>query len=230
MLLLASNNVNLLENWRNGLAEDYELYETNCQDIHTLQLCLRKVQLDIILLYLNLLEPERLNLLSEIHELQPSVRFVVFTEQYNHRDEISAVLFGAYAYISIETPLKLLKKILSAVVQKEVWVDRQFVTRLIAEIQDIAQARFKEAQKVEKSLGTMTPRETQIATLVAGGATNRRIAEKLSISERTVKAHLGMIFKKIGISDRLQLALYINRHYQALGIVAPTTNVQEAKR
>ncbi len=214
MFLLASKNNEQLNEWREGLANKYTLYETDCLEVHALELCLRKISIEIILLDLALLGNDGLHTLAELHDIQPSTRFIVFTENFNHRDEISAILFGAFAYIHITTPIDLIKTIISAIQQDEVWVDRQFVTRLIAEIQDIAQARHREAHKIEKCIGSMTPRETQIATLVASGATNRRIAEKLSISERTVKAHLGMIFKKIGISDRLQLALYINRHHR----------------
>jgi DNA-binding NarL/FixJ family response regulator len=57
--------------------------------------------------------------------------------------------------------------------------------------------------------------------LIATGASNRRIAEKLNISERTVKAHLGGIFKKIGINDRLQLALYMNKYHQLSSLWHP---------
>jgi two-component system nitrate/nitrite response regulator NarL len=100
------------------------------------------------------------------------------------------------------------------VLSNEVWVDRQFVNRLLNEIQDITQSRQKEAKQLDKGIDLMTPRESEIAELIATGASNRRIAENLSISERTVKAHLGVIFRKIGISDRLQLALYMNRYHQ----------------
>ena len=49
-----------------------------------------------------------------------------------------------------------------------------------------------------------------MARLVAGGASNREVAEQLSITERTVKAHLSAIFEKLGLRDRLQLSLRIN--------------------
>ncbi|WP_265947899.1 response regulator transcription factor [Dechloromonas sp. A34] len=56
----------------------------------------------------------------------------------------------------------------------------------------------------------LSERECQVARLVAGGASNKEIANQLEISERTVKAHLTSIFEKLSLRDRLQLSLKIN--------------------
>ncbi|MBL8432557.1 MAG: helix-turn-helix transcriptional regulator, partial [Dechloromonas sp.] len=56
----------------------------------------------------------------------------------------------------------------------------------------------------------LSGRETQVARLVASGASNKEIADQLAITERTVKAHLTVIFEKLGVRDRLQLSLRIN--------------------
>ncbi|HRE31701.1 MAG TPA: helix-turn-helix transcriptional regulator, partial [Candidatus Berkiella sp.] len=111
-----------------------------------------------------------------------------------------------------------LPKVINTVMANELWVDRKFVTRLLLEIEDITHAKHQEAKHLDKGVAAMTPRECEIAGLVATGASNRKIAEQLSISERTVKAHLGVIFRKIGITDRLQLALYMNRYQQITSI------------
>lgn len=60
------------------------------------------------------------------------------------------------------------------------------------------------------SSSSLTPREREIARLVGNGASNKVIARELNITDRTVKAHLSAIFQKLGVRDRLQLALYIN--------------------
>ena len=59
-------------------------------------------------------------------------------------------------------------------------------------------------------LNGLSEREGQVAKLVAGGASNKEIADRLSIAERTVKAHLTAIFEKTGARDRLQLSLKVN--------------------
>lgn len=60
-------------------------------------------------------------------------------------------------------------------------------------------------------LNLLTPRESEVAQLVAQGDCNKRIAAKLSISDHTVKAHLSAIFRKMGVSNRLELAIRINK-------------------
>ncbi len=58
----------------------------------------------------------------------------------------------------------------------------------------------------------LTPREREVAELVGGGANNKAIARKLSISDRTVKSHLTSIFGKLGVNDRVHLALFVTGH------------------
>ena len=61
-----------------------------------------------------------------------------------------------------------------------------------------------------KSLKRLTPRELQVAQMVHLGGNNKMIARELDISERTVKAHLSAIFRKLKIENRLHLALYFS--------------------
>lgn len=63
---------------------------------------------------------------------------------------------------------------------------------------------------VDPELNELTSRELMVAEQVAHGASNREIAEALDITERTVKAHLSAIFEKLGVRDRVQLALAMN--------------------
>jgi DNA-binding NarL/FixJ family response regulator len=62
--------------------------------------------------------------------------------------------------------------------------------------------------KGDERLGRVTPRERQIVDLLSAGASNKEIAKRLNVTERTVKAHLTAIFRKLGLSGRLQLALF----------------------
>jgi len=68
----------------------------------------------------------------------------------------------------------------------------------------------------------MTPRERQIVAAVLSGYTNRGIAQKLSISDQTVKNHLTAIYNKIGVSNRLELALCASKHNLTDGPLALT--------
>lgn len=218
MILIASSDTSKTEMWRQTLTPHYDVYEVDVHDRRSLDLVLKKVSFDVLIVDLALLGESGINEISELRELQPHIHIVIMTKAPEQREEISAVLFGAKAYCNFDLKLELLPKVVKTVLENELWVDRKFVTRLLIEIEDITNVKHAEAKRLDKGIAAMTPRENEIAALVATGASNRRIAEQLNISERTVKAHLGVIFRKIGITDRLQLALYMNRHQQLSSI------------
>jgi len=71
------------------------------------------------------------------------------------------------------------------------------------------QRRQQNYPKASSRLDCLTPREREITRLIGRAQSNREIAIHLNITEQTVKAHLTAIFQKLGLSSRLQLALYI---------------------
>jgi len=218
MILIATANNKLAELWGQVLSTEYALYDLTIQDIRNLEICLKKVQFDVLILDVQILGDNGVHEIANIHELQPDLNIVVMVGKLNQREEIAAILFGAKAYCTYDIDVTIFPKIISTVLANELWVDRKFVSRLLLEIEDIAKSQHAQAQELDAGLACLTVRETEIAKWVAQGACNRKIAEQLSISERTVKAHLGVIFRKMKIQDRLQLALYINRHQQIASI------------
>src|SRR5438093_10335106 len=85
------------------------------------------------------------------------------------------------------------------------WVGRSVTGHLLEELAVISQRRGPETSQ---PLRRLTARERELVALVAAGASNKEIADRLSIAERTVKAHLTSIFRKLGVSSRLHLAVY----------------------
>ncbi len=73
----------------------------------------------------------------------------------------------------------------------------------------------------------LSPRETEVATLLAEGRSNKEIAQHLDVSEPTVKKHIGHVLRKLGLQDRLQVALFVSRHpeYITENTLMPTTMV-----
>lgn len=218
MLLIATNDIDQATSWIEILSEEYKLYQPFARDRRTLEILLKKVPIEIVLLDYDLLDETGINDISVIQSFQPSCKIILFSKSPSSSEEISAILFGAKAFCSKKLTPELLKKIIAKINEGELWVDRKFVTRLLKEISDITEIRHKEAVNLGSGIELLTPREKEIANLVATGAPNRRIANNLNISERTVKAHLGVIFRKLGITDRLQLALYMTKHKQLSGI------------
>lgn len=218
MILIASPNLRQASLWRQVLSPFHRLYEIDVDDRRSLEICLKKTSFDVLIVDLCLLGENGITEISSLKDIQPKLNIIVMTDHADEREEISAILFGAKAYCHTERDVSLLPKVVKTVLSNELWVDRKFVTRLLAEIDDITSARRRETKSLDAGMAKMTPRETEIAEFVARGASNRKIAEDLNISERTVKAHLGVIFRKLGIHDRLQLALYMNRHQQISAI------------
>jgi DNA-binding NarL/FixJ family response regulator len=99
--------------------------------------------------------------------------------------------------------------VVTAVQRGELWIRRTLSWHLLNELVTITQEKTKIKQAVGELLANLTQREYEIATLVGNGETNKQIARRLDITERTVKAHLTEVFRKLDIADRLKLALIV---------------------
>jgi two-component system NarL family response regulator len=104
---------------------------------------------------------------------------------------------------------KLLKQVVIAVQQGELWIRRTLTSRIVAELGEIT-SKNKAYRESNELLNKLTLREYDIAFHVGQGLSNKEIAQSCAITERTVKAHLSEIFNKLGISDRINLALIIS--------------------
>jgi DNA-binding NarL/FixJ family response regulator len=89
------------------------------------------------------------------------------------------------------------------------WVGRDSVASIVQALRDLASSPADDARR--KNFG-LTPRELEIVAAIVAGYTNKDIAQKFSLSEQTVKHHLTNIFDKLGVSNRLELALFATNH------------------
>ena len=103
----------------------------------------------------------------------------------------------------------MLIKSIQAVLRGEYWVGRESVSDLVQTLRELMPPAGAEAKKVKFGL---TPRELEIISAIVAGYSNRDIAQKFSISEQTVKHHLTNTFDKLGVSTRLELALFAVNH------------------
>lgn len=112
---------------------------------------------------------------------------------------------------------ELLKQVVESVDRGELWIRRTLTSRLIDELGK-AGINMKAQQSALGLLSKLTQREYDIAVRVGKGECNKQIAHECHITERTVKAHLTEIFIKMGVADRLNLALILaseNRAYRS---------------
>ena len=123
---------------------------------------------------------------------------------------MSALKAAVRGYCSVWIPPKLLRRAIEKVHDGEVWAAREVLSRLVAELAVLVERHGP--ARTGGSVGVLTAREREIAGMVTGGAINKEIAARLNIREGTVKARLATIFRKVGCSNRVQLALMCARH------------------
>ncbi len=150
--------------------------------------------------------------ISNILKQAPHTRIIVLEGTSSIPvNQMSLFKTGAHGFCAIDIRTDLLVKAAHAVCNGEIWVPRKLITRLIGELaRENGPETLKPANFEDKSVKLLTPRELQVARMVHLGGNNKMIARELEISERTVKAHLSAIFRKLEIENRLHLALFFS--------------------
>jgi two-component system, NarL family, nitrate/nitrite response regulator NarL len=148
-----------------------------------------------------------------IQKLRAPTRIIALSGVPDEREGIAALKAGARGYCHRDIDGPLLEKATDVVLNGEIWVGRKLIPHLLEELTVLTEQRRREApSNLDDRLQRVTPRERQIVDLLSAGASNKEIAKRLNVTERTVKAHLTAIFRKLGLSGRLQLALFALEH------------------
>jgi len=151
--------------------------------------------------------------IAAIQKLCSATKIITLTTAPDEREGIAVLKAGARGYCDREIDGPLLEKATAVVLKGEIWVGRKLIPHLLEELTALTQQRLREAPgKSDDRLERVTPRERQIVDLLSAGASNKEIARRLNVTERTVKAHLTAIFRKLGLAGRLQLALFALEH------------------
>lgn len=132
-------------------------------------------------------------------------RIVLFNVPDNVAFQKKFVLKGICGFFYEHDPLDKFMKGVQAVLDGKLWLSREMMTKCIFEETD----NDKPSKKICEEL---TERQTEILAMIAVGATNEEIADRLCISPHTVKTHLYKIFKKINVPNRVQAALWAAKH------------------
>jgi DNA-binding NarL/FixJ family response regulator len=136
--------------------------------------------------------------IGDIQRLSRVTRIVVLTASERNEDAIAALRMGALAIVQKRYAVETLMEGIRSAVQGLVWVPPALQGELAALLRSPARNQ-------------LSHRETEIIRCVATGLRNAEVAKRLSIGESTVKTHLNNIFQKLGIRDRVELALYAHR-------------------
>jgi two-component system, NarL family, nitrate/nitrite response regulator NarL len=165
----------------------------------------RSLEPDILLLDLAMPRASGLEALRALADHPTTTRVILLTAAIEKVDIVKALQLGARGLVLKESATALLMKAIRTVMSGEFWVGRENVSDLVVALR--ALGADSERPESHKNFG-LTDRELQITGLVVAAAGNKEIAEKLGISEKTVKHHLTNIFDKLGVSSRLELALF----------------------
>ena len=164
----------------------------------------RKHHPDVLVLDLRMPGQNGVEVLRTLASDQVRCKSVLLTAAVRDEEVVEAVKQGAMGIVLKESPADVLLDCVRKVARGESWIERDTVTRAFRTIV----GREAAAESAE---GNLTPREVEMVRMVAQGLRNKAIAERLAISEGTVKVHLHNIYEKLGVDGRLELVLCAQR-------------------
>ena len=163
---------------------------------------------DVVLLDLDLGGINIVERIPEILEASEGTRVLVLTGIRDPELHLRALRLGALGLVlkdqAGQTVLKAIRKVHAG----EAWIDRSMTANLLVDVSTAEAKRAREAAKI----ATLSHREREIVAVLCEGLSNRQIAEKLFISESTVRNHMTSILSKLELLDRFELAIYCFRH------------------
>ncbi len=161
------------------------------------------LQPDVLLLSRSMLGAYGKETLRELAGIEAQVRTILMTDRGHETDVVSALEIGARGVIAKDSESEMLFRGIRKVMEGEYWISRSSVADLVRAVRRLL--GHVEGQPRKPNI---TPRQQEIIASVAAGRSNKQIAQQFSLSEDTVKRHLTNIFGRLGLSNRLELALF----------------------
>jgi DNA-binding NarL/FixJ family response regulator len=153
-------------------------------------------------------EPVALQL-AEVRRRFGNLPCVVLSDLPDDDQAVASFAAAARGYCNSHAAPAFLRQVAEVVGQGGLWIGESLMNRLVE-----ATSRLETKKNVDESAdswaASLTPREQEVARAIAEGASNKEIARSLGITERTVKLHVGAVLEKLGVRDRLQVALIAN--------------------
>jgi DNA-binding NarL/FixJ family response regulator len=207
-LILASSSANRLASWKQGL-NSFVSATSIIDRLDTLKEGVERIKPDLLLLDFDLLGLNGSNGAASLKRLSTNTKIIILSGAISEDVEWEMFKMGVRGCCSNDIKPELLKQVVEAVHQGELWIRRTLAGRLIDELGSTT-AKNKAYRASLSLLDRLTQREYDIAKRIGKGESNKQIAQACDITERTVKAHLTEIYIKLGITDRLHLALILS--------------------
>ena len=171
--------------------------------------CINLIKLldpDIVLLDINMPRLNGIQVLKELKKLNIKIKVLMLTMHNEVEYIMEAVDVGCNGYVLKDSDSDTLRKAIYSIYDNQKFIQADLIPILNSGLIK------KEQEKDRSKYHGLTKREVEVLKLISEGLFNKEIADRLSISERTVKNHISNIFKKIDASDRTQAAVYAIRN------------------
>jgi len=168
----------------------------------------RQLAPDVLLLDVAMPRMTGLEVLNVLAEEGIGVRVILLTASIESEATVHALRRGARGLLLKGAPTEQLYRCVRAVMKGEFWIGHERVGDLVQTLLRIEREASMDASPASR----LTPRERQVIAAIVDGASNKEIGRTFGLSEQTVKNHLSNIFDKLGVSTRLELALYAVHH------------------
>lgn len=162
---------------------------------------------DLLLLDISMPRLDGLEVLRRLPKNRSSLHTILLTASIEKSEIVEALLLGARGIVPKQSASQMLFKSIRSVMAGELWVSRDMVSDLVETLRGTA----KSGPGASNTFG-LTHRELEIIGAVADGQVNKDIAQTFHISEYTVKHHLTRIFDKLGVCNRVELAMFATNH------------------
>lgn len=164
-----------------------------------------------------LLDHDLIARIHHLHSLCPPTRIARLCDEQNDAIQVETLAAGAFGTIRLSQSDETILRAIKLINNGQAWIERHLVPMLMQRLTLLRGAPPPPVQPPPPPLGknspamnTLTSREKDVLCLLSAGKSNKLIARQLDITDRTVKAHLTSIYRKLGVTDRVHLILHLN--------------------
>lgn len=167
----------------------------------------RLVKPDVVVMDIGLPDISGIETAKRILEINNKAKIIILTSHLSEQEVMDSLHAGACAYVMKDSNTDILKMIIKTVNDGAMWLDPQVVPILREKNCGVIPARQMSRAMFKEQHANLTQREYEVLKLVVDGLSNHEIAEELTISEHTAKAHVCNIIQKLVVDDRTQAAV-----------------------